>query len=29
MTKHIRGTRETENKLPKSQEEERYPPERK
>jgi hypothetical protein len=29
MTKHIRGTRETDNKLAKTQEEERYPPERK
>jgi hypothetical protein len=29
MTKQIRGTRETDNKLAKTQEEERYPPERK
>jgi hypothetical protein len=29
MTKHIRGRRGTENKLAKTQEEERYPPERK
>jgi hypothetical protein len=29
MTKHISGTREIENKLAKTQEEERYPPERK